>query len=757
MRKILKILLLIILLIILYFLKVYFAFNVKDLEKTIEDRYSVLLLDKNNKTLGIYRNSAEQYHLKNTFLAPDNLKKAVINFEDKRFYHHKGVDVIALGRSVKNNILGKRKSGASTITMQLVKIYKKRNRTYFNKIEEIIESFKLDINMEKAEILEFYLNNIPYGGNIVGYRTASEIYLGKSPEYLTIAEASLLAVLPNSPGNINIEKNRELLLKKRNFLLKRLYERKEITENEYKLAIKEKIPTEKKSIINLAPHLGRRLIRENKNIKNISTTIDIELQKKVENIGKMYHDFLKIDDVNNLSILVIENKTSSVRAYVGSQDFLDFNNNGQVDGIISKRAAGSVLKPFLYALSIDEGIISPKSQLPDVPLFFSNFSPKNANKKYSGMISAEKALIGSLNIPFVRLLEEYGEEKFYYFLKEVLKFSENDPSRYGLSLILGTKELSPEELGVLYSGLANYGKFRKLNYLVDDEKKIDSGEKILTEGSSYLTLNTLRMLNRPGLDNLYKEKEPLSWKTGTSYGRKDAWAAGMSPEYTIVVWAGNFTGKPSASISGAITGGRLLLSVYKELSITQDKFKKPEFLKHVEIDKLTGYRNIYEEIETSEVLMPSDGKALRSSPYLKKIYVDSKGMEVNSLSENFSERKAKVILNYPIEVLNYLSKENIKFNNDLRRDIKIKNLKIIYPSSNLKIYLPKDFDGKKPLIVEVANLNNSSIYWYLNDKFLGSDKNLKKEIQMSEGIQRITVVSATGERDSVEIKVIRAN
>lgn len=751
MIKRLKNFLIICLIVGLYLFKIYLKFDVKDLKKTIENRYSVLLLDKNDQTLGIYLNSDEQYHLKNPLSAPEYLKKAVLEFEDKRFYEHFGIDILALTRALKNNLLGKRKSGASTINMQVVKNYKNKKRTYFNKVIEIIEAIKLDRNIDKNELLELYLNNVSYGGNIIGYRTACEFYFEKSPEFLTIAESTLLAILPNSPGNINIEKNRQLLLKKRNSLLKKLYQRKKITENEYRLALRENIPSKRKKKNKLAPHLARRLMKEN-NSKTIKTTIDKALQEKIENIGKVYSQFLKIDDVNNLSILIVENSTYAVRAYVGSQDFLDFKNNGQVDGIVSKRASGSVLKPFLYALAIDEGIISPSSLLPDVPLYFSNFNPKNATKKYLGMISADNALINSLNIPFVRLLQEYGEDKFYYFLKEVLKFSEDDPSKYGLSLILGTKELSVEELATLYVGLSNYGNFRKLNYLIEDENTEISSQKLLTKGSSYLTLSALKNLNRPRLENYYKEKSPLSWKTGTSYGKKDAWACGITPKYTIIVWAGNFTGKSSANISGTITGGRLLFNVYKELDIDQNNFNKPSTLKNVAVDKVTGYRNIYKNIESREVLMPSDGKALRSSPYLKKIYVDSQEKEINSKNKQFIERKSKIVLNYPIEVLNYLAKDDLKENS---RFFQSEKLKIIYPTNNLKIFLPKDFDGQKPLIVEIANLNNEEVYWYLDDIFLGKSRENKKNIFLSEGKYKLTVVSSCGEKKSIEIKILQ--
>ena len=263
--------------------------------------------------------------------------------------------------------------------MQGVKLYKRRERTYLSKIEEIIESYKLEKYLSKDEILELYLNNAPYGSNIVGYETASQLYFGKSAKNLTWAEGATLAVLPNSPGLIWIEKNRDKLLNKRNNLLKNMYERGVIDEKQYRLSIKEELPKERKYFNSLAPHLTRRLVNEYDN-KIIKSTINSELQKNIERIAREYGDYLNNRGIKNTAIIVVDNHSGEVRSYVGSQNFYDFQRNGQVDGVVAQRSVGSVLKPFLYALSIDEGLITPKSKLLDVPLYFSNFNPQNANK-----------------------------------------------------------------------------------------------------------------------------------------------------------------------------------------------------------------------------------------------------------------------------------------------------------------------------------------------------------------------------------------
>ena len=283
-------------------------------------------------------------------------------------------------------------------------------------------------------------------------------------------------------------------------MLKKLYDKKIINKRQYEISLKEPLPDKRYSFKNLAPHLTRRVIRREKE-KIIKTTIDSELQEKIEKISKDYSDFLKTQGIKNLSVLLIDNKSSEIKSYIGSQDFYDFENNGQVDGIIAKRSPGSLLKPFLYAVAIDEGLIAPCSKVPDVPLYFVNFSPQNANKKYYGIVEIQDALIKSLNIPFVSLLKEYGEEKFFYFLKEVLGFSDDNPSRYGLSLILGTKEFTMEEIGKLYSGLANFGDFRSPIYIDVGTRNFSKENRYLSKGSSYLTLNTIKKLRKTGNGN----------------------------------------------------------------------------------------------------------------------------------------------------------------------------------------------------------------------------------------------------------------
>lgn len=728
---------------------IYVRFDAENTEKIFEGRYSVSVLDNNGKIIGVYLNKDEQWHLKSIDKIPEKLKTAVMVFEDKNFYSHNGVDLSAVIRALKDNIFEGRRTGASTITMQAVKMAQPKERSYFNKYLEIVHAFKLEKYYKKDEILKMYLNNAPYGGNIVGYKTASYMYFRKSPEELTWSEAALLAVLPNSPGLMNVEKNREKLIEKRNFLLKKLYEKNFINERQYRISLKEPVPDKRYSFPVLAPHLARRLVNENKDKKIIKSTIDSEIQKKTEKAVKDYSEFLKLSGINNAAVLIINNKNYEVTAYAGSQDFYDFENNGQVDGITAKRSPGSLLKPFLYAKVIDEGIAAPQSKIPDVPLYFSNFSPQNANKKYYGMVEMRDALIKSLNIPFVELLKDYGEDKFFYFLKDILNFEDKNPERYGLSLILGTKEFTMEEIGILYSGLANYGNFKNLKYT---EESTEEGRQLLTKGASYLTLITMRELERPGMEKFYREKNPVSWKTGTSHGRRDGWAAGVTPEWTVVVWTGNFTGEGNPNLTGVYTGGNLLFNILKFLPKTEKEFVMPNDLEKIKVDRETGYRLKY-DIPYKEIFYPKDAKPLKVSPYYKKIFVNKNGEETDSRDESFNEREEKYILLYPLEVVNYFVRENFDVSNIFSEKTAEKTIKFIYPKNNLKIIVPKDFDGEKSLIVKIVNIKNRELYWYVNKEYAGKSREKERSFNLKKGNYEITVVSEKGETAKINFQV----
>ena len=726
-------------LLFIYLIKVYITYDPKKLVEEIN--YSKVVLDRKGEILSVFLNNEEEFHIKYDGEVPETLKTAVINYEDKKFYSHSGVDYPRILKSFFNNMTGRKKMGASTISMQVVKLLEPKKRTYFNKLVEVVKAYKLESEFSKEEILKIYLNNVPYGSNIVGYSGAIKMYFNKEVKDLSYAEATLLAVLPNSPGILNLKKNNDKLETKRNRLLKTLLDRKLIDERQYKFSLLEKFPNKIYYYEKKAPQFS--IFLKNKYPeKIIKSTLDYNLQKKLEKIVHDYSNAMKDVGINNAAVLVVNNKTKEVLAYVASQDFYDKRNNGEIDGLQAKRSPASLLKPFLFALSIDDGLIVPDSIYPDVPIYFGNFYPKNSSNTFTGMVKIEEALIKSLNIPFVKLLSDYGVDRFYYFLENNDNYPEDRFDKYGLSLILGTREMRPVDIGKLYIGLANYGKVSNLKYTLTEDKPKEYQQ--FSRGASYLTLETLSRVVRPGNEKLYSEQRPISWKTGTSYGMKDAWSVGVSPDYTVLVWLGNFNQKSIFSLSGVETAGNLLFKVFNIVDINSKTFEKPtDDLKEIEIDEKTGYRKFY-DVESKKVFYPKDAKLLRISPYYKKIFVDENDMEIDSRSPNFDKRKEKIVIEYPIEVSNYF------FLNGVREN---KNVKIAYPVQNLNIFVPKDFDGYKKVAMKLYNPNNEYVYWYLDEDYIGYSNEKEKFFELDIGKHKLTIITENGAREEVKFNI----
>jgi len=726
-------------LLFIYLIKVYITYDPKKLVEEIN--YSKVVLDRKGEILSVFLNSEEEFHIKYDGEVPETLKTAVINYEDKKFYSHSGVDYPRILKSFFNNMTGRKKMGASTISMQVVKLLEPKKRTYFNKLVEVVKAYKLESEFSKEEILKIYLNNVPYGSNIVGYSGAIKMYFNKEVKDLSYAEATLLAVLPNSPGILNLKKNNDKLEAKRNRLLKTLLDRKLIDERQYKFSLLEKFPNKIYYYEKKAPQFSI-FLKNRYPEKIIKSTLDYNLQKKLEKIVHDYSNAMKDVGINNAAVLVVNNKTKEVLAYVASQDFYDKRNNGEIDGLQAKRSPASLLKPFLFALSIDDGLIVPDSIYPDVPIYFGNFYPKNSSNTFTGMVKIEEALIKSLNIPFVKLLSDYGVDRFYYFLENNDNYPEDRFDKYGLSLILGTREMRPVDIGKLYTGLANYGKVSNLKYTLTEDKPKEYQQ--FSRGASYLTLETLSRVVRPGNEKLYSEQRPISWKTGTSYGMKDAWSVGVSPDYTVLVWLGNFNQKSIFSLSGVETAGNLLFKVFNIVDINSKTFEKPtDDLKEIEIDEKTGYRKFY-DVESKKVFYPKDAKLLRISPYYKKIFVDEDDMEIDSRSPNFDKRKEKIVIEYPIEVSNYF------FLNGVREN---KNVKIAYPVQNLNIFVPKDFDGYKKVAMKLYNPNNEYVYWYLDEDYVGYSNEKEKFFELDIGKHKLTIITENGAREEVKFNI----
>ncbi len=735
--------------------------------------YSRLVFDAEGRLLRATLAPDQQYRFppdKNEL--PAKYIAALLTFEDKRFFSHPGVDPLALGNAFVSNLFaGKRIRGGSTITMQVARLAQPRKRTYLNKFYESLLAMKLTLHYSKKEILSIYATQAPMGGNVVGLRAASFRYFGKSMRALTWAEAALFAVLPNSPALINLKSQRPALIAKRNELLQRLAKNQKIDWTTCEMACAEPLPSADTKLPFTAPHLTQRLL-EKSSYAVLRTSVKWTMQQQAEEAARNHRRTLNERGIANLAIVVAETKTGKVRAYVGSQAFADNENGGQVDGVQALRSTGSLLKPFLVARALDRGPFTMKSQIVDVPTFYGTFAPQNASKQFSGLAAINEVLIKSLNVPSVRLLNSYGVNDFYDFLKEAgLTGLFRTPEAYGLTLILGGAEASLYELTQLYLTLANYGKPMRLSLHEEDQDSPENRPRVFSAGAAWLVLNALTDLARPGTDFYWREfndQVPVAWKTGTSYGQKDAWAIGCNPQWTIGVWVGNFSGEGNAALSGAQSAAPLLFSLFNRLTEAQQPtwFEKPEFdLREKTVCARSGYPAGPSCLDTATEQVPVVAHVPGICPFHRRFLIEEK-TELTVCSLCWAGRKttwsnryiipaaARELLQksgHPVDLLPahlascpaYRAKSQID---------------LIYPIEGVKIFVPRDLSGKHERIVFSAKHHrpDSHLFWFLNGVLIGETKGKHDlPVNLSSGPHKLTIQDEEGVQRTVSFHAYR--
>lgn len=731
--------------------------------------YSTVVRDSSGAILRVYLNKNDQWYFRpTTGKVTEKLKKSILMFEDKYYYYHPGVNPISIIRAAKDNILnGRIVSGASTIPMQVIRIWGKKRRTFFNKLLEIFQALKLNIVYSKEKILNMYISNAPYGGNIIGVGAASLKYFGKLPEDLTWNEASILAVLPNSPGKISLTINRTKLVVKKNRLLRTLYRNGDLNKDILDMSLREPVPKKLKTFPIIAPHFSRFLKRKYwKSGIFIDTNIVKKIQLNVKKILQQNMNYLRSLGIMNGAVVVAQTGNGKVRAYCGSQNFFDNYSSGQVDGVMAGRSSGSILKPFLYALAIDEGLIIGRTLIKDIPSYFGSYSPTNSGGGFSGIVTAKDALVRSLNVPAVRLLSLYGLQKFYLFLKSAGMTSLfRSPQSYGLTLILGGAETKLFDLVMLYRGLGDNGKFKSLKIIRDKNRNLtDRESELISPGASYLVLNMLKELRRPGAEyywEQYQNLKPVAWKTGTSYGQRDAWSVGVNPSWTVGVWVGNFNGEGNSSLSGSSCAAPIMFDIFNYLP---DKSKRKWFvatkgsLKKIKVCADTGFLAGPECEKTILVEAPIHSKPLKICPYHRGIYTTMDGRNrVCSLCWEEGKYKKESILLFPPDVSQFLrEKGNIlpilpPHKKGCPSVEEIDPLKIIYPVQNAKILIPRDFRGiVQAVTLKVANsVKDRIVYWYIDRRYSGKTVNVHKmAFQLIPGWHVLSVIDAEGNRAS---------
>jgi len=726
-----------------------------------DDNCSKILFSSKDELLRVWLNENQQYQFPKSEKISEKYKTAVLHFEDKRFNWHFGIDPIAIIRAMKQNVKAKKiKSGASTITMQVARLRKPKKRTFFAKLIETHSALRMELWKSKDEIFAEYASLAPMGGNIIGAETACWRFFGHGSEEITWAEATLLALLPNRPSALNLEKEREKLLIRRNNLLKSLSKAGYINAEILSSALQESLPKVNADWRFKTPHYAEAVLSLFPNQNIFHGTIDSKIQARLERIAKNYGQRIREYSNVNISVLITETKTGKIRGYLGSLDYYDTLSKGMIDGVRAHRSTGSIMKPFLYALAMEKGPYTPESLVEDVPTWFKGFSPQNADKSFSGIVPFKEALIRSLNVPAVKILSDYGVEDFYFWLKNAgLVGLSRSPESYGLSLILGGGEAALQELVPLYSMLMNEGKRTDLKWLEDSVPQ--KNEQLLQAITAYNIKEILTSVKRPDFEQYHLQFNnhiPVAWKTGTSYGSRDAWAIGVNEQWTIGVWVGNFAGGSVANLSGSSSAAPLLFSLFNNLSDNKRKmwgeFPSDAKYEAVEICSLSGYKAKPICPHKKNIPLPINRMQNRTCSFHKEIIVSkSTGFEVCSLCWNVEDTLHIVEEHYPPSVRNELRKtgrepkaETLHNPRCLAKKEEVQ-FSIVYPENGARLFLPSSDALSEMGFIAIAahKQRDAELQWFLDGSFLGVTKSEHKmAVTVGSGVHRIGVQDTLG-------------
>jgi penicillin-binding protein 1C len=743
-----------------------------------KDPYSAVLEARGGELLSASIARDGQWRFPEMDTVPEKFVEAIVSYEDKRFFSHPGVDLISMGRALRQNISsGSVISGGSTITMQTVRLSrKKRSRDVWEKMIEMVMATRLELRLTKHEIISVYASHAPFGGNVVGLDAACWRYFGRDSKSLSWGEAALLAVLPNAPALIHPGKNRDKLRIKRDRLLDKLQAQNKIDSLTCVLAKTEPIPGEPLPLPRMARHLLTRATHESDTIRAVHSTIDYNLQLRIEQIVELNHQRLMGNLIHNAAVLVADVTTGEVLAYVGNIDSPKEFDGAEVDIITSPRSTGSILKPFLYAAMLDEGKILPRTLIPDFPVFINGFSPRNFSKNYDGMVHADQALIRSLNIPAVHLLRDYRYEKFHALLKSLgMTTLRKSPDHYGLSLILGGAEGTLWDICGMYASMSrtlnNYfehpgknrydpGDIHPLCYERCNERGIEILEETskINAASLYLTFDALKELYRPGEESgwkMFESSKKVAWKTGTSFGFRDGWAIGITPRYVVGVWAGNADGEGRPGLTGTEAAAPLMFEIFAQLN-DYTWFRRPlQEMEQISICSQSGLRSTTLCSEVDTVWVPTRGLQTATCPYHKRVYLATNGRErVHSNCERIDNMVESTWFVLPPVPEYYFKNTNAGYRPlpPYRRDCippqNIVSLDLIYPRPNARIFIPRDISGKPGVAVfHAAHRDpNIEVFWHLDGHFMGVTKTSHKMgLNPAQGKHTLTLVDGAGE------------
>lgn len=755
------------------------------------DPYSAILYSAEGELLGARVAADGQWRFLAADSLPEKFTACLIAYEDKRFRQHPGVDPLAVGRAVRDNIrAGGVVSGGSTLTMQLARIARgNRDRNLWQKLVEAFWALHIETTYSKNEILNLYASHAPFGGNVVGVETAAWRYFGRSVFDLSWAESATLAVLPNSPALIHPGRNRDALKAKRNALLQKLAEGGTIDTLECELACLEPLPDAPVALPDLAPHLLESMFAEGRDPRMI-TTVRAGLQRRVQQAVDRYaRQYAAANHIHNLAAVVADVETGEVLAYAGNVSFEDDERHGNsVDVITAPRSTGSVLKPFLYAGMLNDGMILPGTLVSDTPLNINGFMPQNYNKTFHGAVPAHRAIERSLNVPLVRMLSQYNTGRFMSLLKAygmtTLRFSED---HYGAAIILGGAEGTLRDLAGMYASMARtLNHFRAYNGRYDPADihplTVNSAPRaaaitsvsdrrltdipVLSAASIWLTMEAMSRLNRPEEEadwQQFASMKRVAWKTGTSYGGRDAWSVGVTPRYVVGVWAGNASGEGRAGLAGVGNAAPVMFDIFSLLpggawfDIPYDEMEL------MPVCRLSGHRasEICDQVDS--LWVPRVAIETSVCPYHRQVHLSPDGRyRVNSSCEEVGRMIVRpwFVLSPAQEY--YYRNHHIDYRPlpPLRPGCEEdggRQIDIIYPEHNAVLYLPRGFVGERERFVfRAAHVRrNETVYWYVDDEYIG-ETHIDHQISCSAAPGRhiLTLTDSRGNQRKITFTVV---
>ena len=711
---------------------------------------------------------------------PAKFRRALLVFEDKRFERHSGIDGLAIARALRLNLrAGRVVSGGSTLTMQLARLSRgAEQRSLSNKLAEAALALRIEASYAKDEILALYAGHAPFGGNVVGLEAAAWRYFGRDPHSLSWAEAATLAVLPNNPALVHLARNREGLRAKRDFLLRRLQEAGDLTALDLALALSEPLAAEPHDLPDLAPHLLDTLRAQDPARHRIVTTLDAQLQRDATQLTREHSAALARQNVHNAAALIIDNRSFEVRAYIGnSSDAIDPARGHAVDVVRRPRSTGSILKPLLYAAMLEDGSLTPRMLLPDVPTHYEGFAPENFDRQYRGAVPADEALAHSLNVPAVRMLKTYGVARFADLLRAAgMTTLTRTGDDYGLTLILGGAEGNLWDVSGMYASLAGLARaaeadptpaFHELTVLRDKPARTRAGVAIGT-GAAWLTLETLLEVPRPGEEGNWRKfasSRSIAWKTGTSWGLRDGWAIGNTSHHTVAVWVGNASGEGRPGLTGSSMAAPLMFALFNSLPASPWFELPTHALRRIDTCENDGYLAAA-ACSTTSTWVPRDSHFDAQSPHNLRISLAPDGQHrVDSDCESPGRMRNERWFVLPPAEEFYFRRVHAEYRPlpEMRADCAATRaggrptLALLYPDPNARVLIPRELNGQRGRTVfeAVHRRREATVYWHLDGRYLGETHTFHQQsLDIDPGEHILTVVDDEGERVARRFQVI---